>query len=124
MSSARPKSAHANRVQQSPFARRNFIARNEGFDCGNCGASVGSAPRTYRNHCPYCLFSKHVDEEVPGDRAATCTGLMEPTAIEVLSRTDGSYALIHTCRDCSKQSRNKMAADDDMNTAIELAKGE
>jgi hypothetical protein len=36
---------------------------------------------SYRNHCPACLWSKHVDVQ-PGDRAATCRGLMRPDRVE------------------------------------------
>ncbi|WP_420871372.1 RNHCP domain-containing protein [Lysinibacillus xylanilyticus] len=36
---------------------------------------------SFRNHCPKCLFSKHVDT-VPGDRASTCKGLMRPIGVD------------------------------------------
>jgi hypothetical protein len=44
-------------------------AQNQGFTCENCGASVAPLSNgSYRNHCPACLLSKHVDI-LPGDRA-------------------------------------------------------
>ena len=60
-----------------------FIMRNETFTCEHCGREISLHPTgSARNHCPYCLYSKHVDEEFPGDRAATCHGLMEPIGID------------------------------------------
>ena len=57
--------------------------RNESFSCQHCGADVtahqtGSA----RNHCNICLYSLHVDDMSPGDRLATCHGLMAPVGID------------------------------------------
>ena len=54
---------------------------NTGFVCRHCGREV--LPLTggsYRNHCPFCLYSLHVDI-IPGDRASECGGLMEPVGI-------------------------------------------
>ena len=58
------------------------------FRCRNCRLDVSmDAPGTkHRNHCPSCLWSRHVDN-VPGDRAADCAGSMEPIAVCV--RADG-----------------------------------
>ena len=46
------------------------------FQCGHCGVDVSlDAPGTsHRNHCPHCLWSRHLDRNVPGDRKAGCTG--------------------------------------------------
>ncbi|WP_419962425.1 RNHCP domain-containing protein [Psychrobacillus sp. BM2] len=30
---------------------------------------------SFRNHCPFCLFSKHLDN-YPGDRSSECQDLM------------------------------------------------
>ncbi len=47
--------------------------------CNNCDEQVFRLNNgSYRNHCPFCLFSLHVDN-IPGDRNNTCKGLMEPT---------------------------------------------
>ena len=54
---------------------------NTGFICQNCGKEV--LPLTdgsYRNHCPFCLYSLHVDI-IPGDRASDCGGIMKPIKI-------------------------------------------
>ncbi len=42
------------------------------FTCGHCGRRVGPLPSggRNRNHCPYCLFSRHVDAERSGERAS------------------------------------------------------
>ena len=53
-----------------------------------------AAPGTqHRNHCPNCLWSRHVDSDVPGDRAADCAAAMEPIGVSV--RDDGEWALVH-----------------------------
>ena len=57
----------------------SFIMRNETFTCHKCGKDVTLHPTgSARNHCPYCLYSLHVDTESPGDRASDCHGLMDP----------------------------------------------
>ena len=50
------------------------------FRCGHCKMMVGALPSggRNRNHCPYCLYSRHVDTNTPGDRAATCGSSMRP----------------------------------------------
>ncbi|QSH39556.1 RNHCP domain-containing protein [Candidatus Kaiserbacteria bacterium] len=94
---------------------RTFQRKKENFVCDNCGANVvGSG---YTNHCPECLWSKHVDV-YPGDRAAQCGGLMKP--IEVLREGD-SYILLHKCIHCQYVKKNKLAREDNMETVIALA---
>lgn len=90
-----------------------FIARQEIFTCGHCEQTVEPlAKGSYRNHCPYCLHSKHVDEHGPGDRAATCHGLMAPVGLD--STTKKGFVLLHSCIKCNKNNRNKSAPDDDL----------
>lgn len=86
-------------------------ACDESFTCQVCGHLVTpeGAGTEHRNHCPYCLSSKHLDIE-PGDRAADCGGTMEPIAVWV--RKGGEWALIHRCRICGALSSNRVAADD------------
>lgn len=48
-----------------------FTEIDEEFQCENCKKEVKKLGYTCRNHCPYCLHSKHVDNN-PGDRAETC----------------------------------------------------
>ncbi|MFJ8519606.1 RNHCP domain-containing protein [Lysinibacillus xylanilyticus] len=59
------------------MSRKN---ENIAFQCENCGTIV-EPNGSFRNHCPNCLFSKHMDN-VPGDRASTCKGLMRPIGVD------------------------------------------
>ncbi|MBO0813245.1 MAG: RNHCP domain-containing protein [Microlunatus sp.] len=83
---------------------------NRSFSCAHCGERVRRLQNgSYRNHCPGCLWSVHVDN-VPGDRAASCGGLMEPVRL-VQPRGKG-LAVVHVCTACGHQSRNRLAVDD------------
>jgi DNA-directed RNA polymerase subunit RPC12/RpoP len=56
-------------------------SENQSFICFNCGEQVLRLNNgSYRNHCPFCLYSLHVDN-IPGDRSYTCKGLMKPIGI-------------------------------------------
>jgi hypothetical protein len=90
--------------------KKNFIARNDAFTCEQCQAHVPPASGTYRNHCPQCLTSKHVDQDTPGDRASTCCGLMPTVAIE--GTDPDELDLIQRCETCGKTQRNRRASDD------------
>lgn len=46
---------------------RRFTEIDEEFICENCGKKVEKLGYSCRDHCPYCLHSKHVDKN-PGDR--------------------------------------------------------
>ncbi|HLD71821.1 MAG TPA: RNHCP domain-containing protein [Candidatus Peribacteraceae bacterium] len=95
-----------------------FISRQEPFDCEQCEAHVLPLEHgSCRNHCPVCLWSKHVDLEGPGDRASECQGLMQP----VLLDQDGKkgWMILHRCTLCHAEKRNKAAPDDDL-TACRL----
>ncbi len=77
------------------------------------------APGTeHRNHCPSCLWSRHLDNR-PGDRAADCAGSMEPIGVSV--RADGEWALIHRCGGCSTVRVNRIAGDDNPLLLMRLA---
>ena len=92
-------------------ARRRFrCVRNEGFACEHCGSRVEPlANGPCRNHCPECLWSKHVDD-VPGDRASRCGGMMECVAVEQDARR--GWMLVHRCTRCGAMRRNRAALDD------------
>lgn len=77
--------------------------------------AVGTA---HRNHCPNCLWSRHVDE-TPGDRAAECGSLMEPIAITV--RGAGEWVLVHRCNGCDDVHLNRAAGDDNPLSLLRLA---
>ena len=60
---------------------KKFNMIDESFICENCGKEVTRLGYTARDHCPFCLYSKHLDIN-PGDRENTCKGLMRPIGIE------------------------------------------
>ena len=91
---------------------------DEGFICENCKKEVLPLGYTARDHCPYCLYSKHVDIN-PGDRANTCCGLLKPVGIEKYKDT---YKIIYKCEICNKEHKNVVASDDDYNKIIEISR--
>lgn len=95
--------------------------RHSTFRCRHCRLDVPlDAPGTmHRNHCPSCLWSRHLDEHVPGDRAAACAGSMEPIAVRV--RDDGEWAVVHRCRGCATVRVNRIAGDDNAYVLHNLA---
>lgn len=95
---------------------KRFQRRIEDFTCGHCGAAVEGDGFT--NHCPRCLWSRHVDLQ-PGDRAADCGGLMEPVAVE--SQRSG-HVLTHRCTRCGAQKRNRSSSRDDFAALLALAR--
>ncbi len=89
-----------------------FRVINEGFVCGNCSADVPPTTcGTPRNHCPFCLYSKHVDVHV-GDRANPCRGLMKPVGVVISGRD--SYIIIHRCLECKEIMRSKVIPGKDI----------
>jgi len=90
------------------------------FRCGNCSRQIETAaPGTAnRNHCPYCLWSLHVDL-APGDRRSPCHGTMEPVAIWV--KRNSEWALIHRCQRCGELRSNRVAGDDSPIVLVSLA---
>lgn len=92
-----------------------FTRTIEDFVCEHCGSYVKGDG--YTNHCPKCLWSKHVDVN-PGDRAATCLGLMEPLRIEGASP---SYRIVHRCVACGYIKRNDIDQSDDPSAVIAVA---
>lgn len=89
----------------------------ENFTCGHCGFLVTGDG--YTSHCPKCLWSKHVDNN-PGDRAATCHGLMRPVGVE---QGGQEYKLLHRCEKCGIVKRNKVVTEDDFETVLACARG-
>ena len=93
--------------------RTNFISIDEAFICAKCAKEVRPLGRGCRNHCPYCLYSLHVDEEVPGDRKSNCKGLMKPLHLEKGSRKGYlGFDIVHECKKCGKEIKNMLAEDD------------
>ena len=96
--------------------RFNMIA--EEFICENCGRKIEKLNYSARDHCNYCLYSKHVDI-MPGDRLNTCLGLLKPIGIEKYKNT---YKIIYKCEKCHQEHKNIMADDDDFNEIINISK--
>lgn len=96
---------------------KNFTKRDEEFICENCGQKVTKLGYTSRDHCPYCLCSKHVDK-MPGDRMEECKGILRPKQV-ILDNKKG-YVIIYECDRCKETRRNKAAADDNMDLVIKL----
>ena len=97
---------------------KKFTMRDEEFICENCQKKVEKLNYTARDHCPYCLYSKHVDIN-PGDRQNTCQGLLKPISIEKFKST---YKIIYKCQNCHQLHKNIMANDDNYNKIIELSR--
>lgn len=101
--------------------RKNFIAKNEEFICKSCGTQ--NPPLTgggYRNHCKNCLFSLHVDLDIPGDRLSQCQGKMPPVKAEQTGKK--GWIIYHKCEKCGKILPNMIADDDNFDKIIELTK--
>lgn len=101
---------------------KRFIKNDSSFICGHCGREVEPLGYTSRNHCPFCLWSVHLDVN-PGDRASDCGGLMEP--VSALPDSKKGFIIIHRCTKCGAVRRNKAAHEakcqpDDMKLIIEL----
>jgi hypothetical protein len=95
---------------------KKFQRKKEDFVCEKCGFKVEGSG--YTNHCPKCLWSKHVDVN-PGDRAAKCGGMMEPVEIEM---KEGEYVITHRCVKCGYQKKNKAAADDNFEEILGICR--
>jgi DNA-directed RNA polymerase subunit RPC12/RpoP len=93
---------------------------DDSFTCGHCHRFVGSLPSGghHRNHCPYCLYSRHVDAERSGDRANPCGGMMAP--IGAFQRLNGEHVLVHRCERCGFERFNRLGADDDFDLVLSL----
>ena len=90
------------------------------FHCTHCGEAVSNqiTGSEHRNHCPYCLWSRHVDM-VTGDRRSGCKGEMAPIGISV--QRNGEWSLIHRCSTCGMLRVNRIAADDNEMLLLSLA---
>ena len=97
---------------------KRFNMIDEGFICENCGKKVEKLNYTARDHCPFCLYSKHVDIS-PGDRLNKCLGLLKPIEIEKFKNT---FKIIYECTKCKQKHKNIMAKDDDINQIINISK--
>ena len=84
---------------------KNFTMRDEAFICEHCKEEVNPLGYTARDHCPHCLYSKHVDI-MPGDRQNECKD---------------TYKILYKCTKCNQEHKNIIATDDDMDLIIKLS---
>lgn len=103
----------------------------DNFICLNCQKEISGNKligTVNRNHCPFCLYSLHVDLKTPGDRKSSCHGLMKPVGLTFKhegkdkwgKEKQGELMLVHQCTGCHKISINRIAGDDDPNTTLEV----
>lgn len=101
------------------------------FRCAYCRNIVSAAHMlsgvNNRNHCPYCLWSCHLDLFAAGDRLSACKGKMKPIGLTMKKsrnkyrlESGGELMLIHECIECGDLSINRIAADDDPENVIEI----
>jgi RNHCP domain len=101
------------------------------FRCAHCHMIVSSAHLlsgvNNRNHCPYCLWSCHLDLFEAGDRLSACKSPMRPLGLTMKKGRNkyqpearGELMLIHECSECTTLSINRIAADDDSATLLEI----
>ena len=95
---------------------KKFTRTKEDFVCENCNTTVKGTG--YTNHCPKCLWSKHVDIN-PGDRKSECKGMMKPVGVDIKS---GEYILLHQCIKCRYEKRNSSSPEDDFEEILKLVR--
>ncbi|MBI9050575.1 MAG: RNHCP domain-containing protein [Anaerolineaceae bacterium] len=105
--------------QSKRTSRRYFEAS---FKCQHCGVLINADPLLSgvqnRNHCPYCLWSRHVDLYQAGDRLCACRADMRPMGLTLkqsrnkYTQQAGELMLVHQCEGCDAFSINRVAADD------------
>ncbi len=105
------KKVHAIGLKMKKFQRRT-----EDFVCEKCGRKVQG--NGYTDHCPKCLWSKHVDIN-PGDRRASCKGMMEPVGIR---KKGEKYIILYSCLNCGIKHRVTKAEEDDFEAIIMTSK--
>ena len=107
------------RLTRLPMSRKSRPDVKQ-FTCIHCRSQVPtqSYGTRHRNHCPQCLWSRHVDEET-GDRRSPCTQPMKPISIAI--RDDGEWSLIHRCTGCGTLRTNRIAGDDHELSLLSLA---
>lgn len=110
--------------------------------CSRCHKEFNDSPigTKQRNHCPFCLWSLHLDENIPGDRKSLCHGLMQPIGLtekitpnkklalhawgaigsHLPQNEIGELMIVHQCEKCGKFSKNRIAGDDETTRILDL----
>ncbi len=94
---------------------RQFARKIEDFTCGHCGTETKG--NGYTDHCPNCLWGKHVDVN-PGDRLAECKGMLKPIRVE---REHDNFVIIYKCEKCGAIKRNSAASNDNHELLMKFA---
>lgn len=97
---------------------KQFKRTIEDFACLHCGTEVTGDG--YTNHCPYCLWSKHVDIN-PGDRKEGCQGGMRP--INIITNA-GKHRIEHQCEICGEKRLIDTRPEDNFDAILSISKGE
>ena len=117
-------------LHQRTYTRSSGLKDTFGdFICKQCGSFVSAAVLLAgvqnRNHCPYCLWSRHLDLYSAGDRLSACKAKMKPIGLTMKKSRNkyqssglGELMLVHLCIDCNVVSINCIAADDDPQTML------
>lgn len=95
-----------------------FKMIDEEFICDVCRKEVKKLEYSARDHCPYCLSSKHVDIN-PGDRLCDCHGILKPIGIEKGKKD--TYKIVYQCLKCNMIKKNVMAKDDNYDKILEIS---
>ena len=95
---------------------KKFTRTIENFVCENCGREVVGTG--YTNHCPACLWSKHVDKN-PGDRAETCGALMKPIRSEKKGK---DFLIVQKCIKCGFERKNSFGGEDSFDILVKISK--
>lgn len=89
--------------------------RSYGFKCVHCKHIIPMASieigTDHRDHCPFCLYSLHVDLEKPGDRNSTCCSKMKPIGL-TFKNNSSELMIVYECLGCGKLCKNRCAGDD------------
>ena len=103
---------------------------NNNFICKNCQKEVSTLEvlgSKNRNHCPYCLWSLHVDIN-DGDRKSKCLGIMQPVGLvfkeegfdKYGKKNQGEIMIVHYCLKCGKVSINRISGNDNSQKILEI----
>ncbi len=95
---------------------KKFKEIDEEFICDNCKKHVQKLIYSSRDHCNFCLYSKHVDIN-PGDRLSSCRGNLIPIDVE---KYKGTYKIIYKCDKCNSIRKNIVAKDDNFDKILDL----
>lgn len=106
-------------TQTTTHHHRHNRSTSDVFKCKHCRRFIGPVPYGghHRNHCPFCLHSRHVDER-KGDRLNECGAKMAP--VGYFQRPNGEYVLVHRCLKCEFERFNRIAGDDDFDLVLTL----